>query len=322
MKTGSCIIDGKDIADYGMFILRGGDHDLLPFPERIEPRQNDWHEEDGVDADLSEIYFKEKNVTIRFYIAADNAVEFESNLDRFYWIISAPKPRMIYIREFDRTFTLRYTSCPGYAHSGGLYKDGRKSAEISVNFTMDDPLQLFGDPEILMPSILSRPKQFVEINGYDLSRFGIVVNQCYNTAMSLPEVKQPLTRSFSNKTGLEVLYPQGNRYVKQPLKNKQIVIECTMLADSPEMFYYNYEALFNNLARFEPVRLSTLYENFDCYYSAMQGFEKMEPFGKRIKVKFNLVLTIVKPNRTLPVLAGETGIPVVTENGLYYIRIY
>jgi hypothetical protein len=321
MKTGSCIIDGKDIADYGMFILRGGDYDLLPFPERTEPVQNDWYEEDGVDADLSEIYFKEKNVTVRFYIAADTAVEFESNLDRFYRMISEPKPREVYIREFDREFTLRYISCPGYAYSGGLYKDGRKSATINVNFTMDNPLQLFNDPEILTPS-LSRNKQFVEINGYDLSRFGIVVTQCYNTAMNLPEAKHPLTRSFSNRTGLEVLYPAGNRYVKQTLKNKQIVIECTMMADSPDIFYYNYEALFNNLTRPGAVELSTLYENFDCYYSAMQNFEKLEPFGRRVKVNFDLILTVIKPNRPVPVLATEAGIPVVTEDGKYYIRIY
>jgi hypothetical protein len=227
----------------------------------------------------------------------------------------------MYIREFDREFTLRYTSCPGYAHSGGLYKDGRKSAVINVNFTMDDPLQLFSDSGKFTPNLLGN-KQFVEINGYDLSRFGIVVNQCYNTAMSLPEAKHPLTRSFSNKTGLEVLYPAGNRYVKQALKNKQIVIECTMMADSLYTFYHNYEALFNNLTRREAVELFTLYENFDCYYSAMQNFEKLEPFGKRVKVKFDLVLTIIRPNRPVSVLATETGIPVMTENGLYYIRIY
>jgi hypothetical protein len=321
MKTGSCIIDGKDIAAYGMFILRGGDCDLLPFPDRTEPVQNDWHEEDGVDVDLSEIYFKEKNLTVRFHIIADTAVEFESNLDRFYWMISEPEPRKMYIREFDREFTLRYISCPGYAHSGGLYKDGRKSATINVNFTMDDPLQLFNDPMILTPN-LSGNKQFVEINGHDLSRFGIIVNQCYNTVMNLPEAKHPLTRSFSNKTGLEVLYPAGNKYAKQALENKQIVIECTMIADSLAVFYHNYEALFNNLARREAVELCTLYENFDCYYSAMQNFEKLEPFGKRIKVRFGLVLTIVKPNRPVPVLAAESGIPVSTENELYYIRIY
>ncbi|NDV95367.1 hypothetical protein D0T84_10620 [Dysgonomonas sp. 521] len=321
MRTGSCIIDGKDIAEYGMFILKGGDYDLLPFPERMEPLQNDWYEEDGIDVDLSEIYFRQKSVSLDFYISATTADDFERNLDNFFWMICAPKARKVYFREFDREFNLRYLSSPAYTQSGGLYKEGKKSAKIRVNFSMDDPLQLFSNPNLLTPS-LSRPKQFVEINGYDLSRFGIVVNQCYNTALNHPAAKLPLERSFSNRSGLEVQYPANAREVKQMLRNKQIVIECTMMADSLAIFYHNYEALFNNLTRPGAVELSTLYENFDCYYSAMQNFQKLDPMSKRIKVQFELVLTIIKPNRPIPVLGTETMIPVMTENGKYYIRIY
>lgn len=321
MKIGSCIIDGKDIADFGMFILKGGDYDLLPFPERMEPTQNDWYEEDGVDVDLSEVFFKPKDVTLRFYISADTTDDFEYNLDHFHRLISKPKPRKFYIREFGREFTLRYISCPAYTHKGGLLKNGKKSAEISVNFSMDDPLQLFTKPQCIVPSITRPTKSFVTINDYDLSKFGIIVNQCYNTALNLSGAKTPLVKTFNRQSGANVFYPAEAKEVQQTLKNKQIVIECTMIADSREIFYYNYEALFNNLTKPEVIEFSTRYEDFGCYYSAMQNFEKLEPFDKRIRVKFNLVLTIVKPNRPVRVLATEDGRPIMTEDGRCLILI-
>ncbi|WP_029902739.1 hypothetical protein [Prevotella sp. 10(H)] len=321
MSKESCIIDGKDIADFGMFILKGGDYDLLPFPERIEPTQNDWYEEDGVDVDLSEVFFKSKNVTLNFYISADTVAEFEYNLDYFHRLISKPKPRKFYIREFGKEFALRYISCPSYTQNSGLLVNGRKSGEISVNFTMDNPLHLFSKPQNLIPNI-SRPSlSYVEINDYDLSKFGIIVNQCYNTALNLSGAKEPLVKTFEKQSGADILYPEDAREIRQTLKNKQIVIKCTMIADSRETFYYNYEALFNNLTKPEPILLSTQYEDFECYYSAMQNFEKLEPFSKRIKVKFDLVLTIVKPNRPVRVLAAEDGRPMMTEDGRYLILI-
>lgn len=55
---GSVIINGTDIADFGALILRGGDYNFLPFPERKEPKQNNWYEYDGLDTDLEEVFFK------------------------------------------------------------------------------------------------------------------------------------------------------------------------------------------------------------------------------------------------------------------------
>ncbi|GAB6010238.1 hypothetical protein [Dysgonomonas reticulitermitis] len=321
MKKGSCIIDGIDIADFGMFILKGGDYDLLPFPERIEPTQNDWYEEDGIDVDLTEVFFKQRDVTLNFYLSAETSDDFIDNLDNFHRLISKPKPRKLYIREFGKEFTLRYVSCPSYTQNRGFLTHGKKSGEISVNFVMDDPLQLFSKPQNIIPNITRPAQSHVAINDYDLSKFGIIVNQCYNTALNLPAAKEPLVKTFDKQNGADVLYPANTKAARQTLKNKQIVIECTMIADSRETFYYNYEALFNNLTRPEPIRLSTLYEDFECYYSVMQNFEKTEPFSKRIKVKFNLSLTILKPNRPVQVLATESGIPIMTEDGRYLILI-
>ncbi|WP_165043721.1 hypothetical protein [Dysgonomonas sp. ZJ709] len=310
--TGSVTIDGVDISTFGMFILKGGDYDFLPFPDRKEPEQNNWHDYNGVDVDLSEIYFKEKRVIVRFYIANDTTQDFLSNLNAFYTLISKPGYRQLYSRDFDKTFSLRYVSCPDYSHKGGLYKYGRKRGELTVEFSMDAPIQLFTRPTLLQPVGGRASITHVQINGYDLAAFGIIVNEAYNTVLNLPAVKPPLIRSFERRSGLLVHTPADIAY-----ETKQIVINCTMTANTRAEFYTNYEALFNNLTlTTAAVSLRTYEGTEDCYYTAMQGFKKLRPFGSRIIVEFSLVLTAIAPgmrvyvlgttdNRILLTIAGQ-----------------
>lgn len=313
---GSVIIDGIDIADLGMFILKGGDYDFLPFPERKEPEQNNWHELDGVDADLSEIYFKEKKVTVRFYIKADTGDEFLFNLNRFHALISAPGYRQLYSREFGKTFLLRYISCPAFAHTGGMYKAGTKRAEISVEFSMDNPLQVFTGSTHLIPRNGRTSKTYISINNRDLADFGIIVNECYNSVLRLPAVKSPLTRSISNINGL-IAYTEAQTVFEA----KQTVIECTMTANNREDFYYNYEALFNNLTIREAIPLSTFaYDDVSCYYSTMSGFEKLRPFASRVLIRFTLTLIHMSPGLIQFLLGTQDNYLINTQDN-YFIQM-
>ena len=82
--TGACIIDGIDIDQLGMLIVKGGDDDFLTFPERREPTRNDWFEHDGLDVDLTEVYFRDRKLTVKFHISSETANEFLNRLDTFY----------------------------------------------------------------------------------------------------------------------------------------------------------------------------------------------------------------------------------------------
>lgn len=314
---GSVIIDGIDISDFGMFILKGGDYDFLSFPERKAPEQNDWYEMDGIDADLSEIYFKEKKVIAQFYIKGSTGDDYLYNLNNFHTLISSPGYRQLYSREFGKTFSLRYISCSAFVHKGGLYKSGTKRSDITVEFSMDDPLQIFTGTGNLIPRNGRPSRTYVTINNRDLADFGIIVNQCYNTVLVLPSVKAPLSRTFSNTNGL-IVYPPG----QSTFDVKQIVIECTMTANSREDFYYNYEALFNNLTIKEAIRLGTFaFDNAPCYYSSMSGFQKLKPFSNRVLVKFSLTLTHASPGLIDYVLGMEDLFTTITEIDDYFIEV-
>lgn len=331
---GSVIINGVDIADFGAFILRGGDHEILTMPERTEPTKNNWHERNGLDVDLSEAFFKARTLPIQFYISADNARDYEYKLSEFYRLI-APDYITMYSREFDRTFKYRYLSVTEYNHKGGLYKAGDKRGAFTVSFSMDDPLQLFRDPTILQPrkfgSLLATETALlltdsglfidlgdawatrqhithVSLNGIDLGAFGIIVNECYSSMLQLPAVKAPLTQSFNRRSGL-LAYPSQS----PTFEAKEIVIKCTMVADSRAEFYYNYEALFNNLTLPRAIELDSYLGHTQCYYSKMEGFKKMGVFSRGVMVGFTLRLIQVDPAFTFYVLGSASDTAILTD---------
>ncbi|MEN9919688.1 MAG: hypothetical protein RL662_2124 [Bacteroidota bacterium] len=309
---GSVIINGVDIADFGAFILRGGDYDFLPFPDRREPKQNNWYEYDGVDVDLTEVYFKERTLSVHFYISASNSVEYEFNLNSFYTLITGGYIEL-YMREFAHTFKLRYLSCTEYNHKGGLYKAGDKRGAFAVDFSMDNPLQLFTDPTIRVPNSSKQyPASGILINGLDLATFGIVVNECYSSMLLLPAVKAPLVRSFARQTGL-LAYPSD----EPAFEAKEIAIKCTMTASTLAEFYHNYEALFNNLAKNEALQIESYLGEAECYYSKMEGFKKHGGFSQGVMVSFTLRFLQIDTGLTIFVLGAEDGSALLTEDGEY-----
>lgn len=310
--TGSVIINGTDIADYGVFIVRDGDNDFLTFPERIEPPQTNWHEYDGIDADLSEIYFNARTFPIGFYVSAKSSLEYEFNINSFYHLISSGYIDL-YSREFARTFRLRYVSVPNYEHKGGFYKQAMRRGRFDVSFSMDNPLQLFTRPEILIPvSSKQYPPSGVLLNGIDLARFGIVVNECYSSMLALSAVKSPLTRSFAKRTGL-LAYPSTN----PTFEAKENIIKCTMCAPSREEFYSNYEALFNNVCKTGEVSIETYLGEAACYYMKMENFKKHGIFARGVMVSFTLRLKQMDAGVMIFVLGAEDGSALLTEDNKY-----
>jgi hypothetical protein len=314
MIKGACIIDGIDIADFGMYITKGGDYDFISFPERKEPLLNNWYEHNGVDADLSEIFFKEKQVKVSFYITADTGTQFVARWARFRSLITAPGYRQVYIREFDRTFRLRYLSCPEFEHHGGMHKTGQKWSLFSITFSQDDPLMLFTDSTITDPIQEYSNRSYVSIGDRDLADYGIIVTECYNTMLAAPAIKEPLRRSFERANGLDVATPSVPNF-----ETKQVVVSCTMRAGSLSVFWRNYVALFNAITKKEEILLSSFAGEERCFYSRMRNFEKRRPFASRILCSFELVFTCIDTGEVNFLLASEDDRLIITEDDIYFI---
>ena len=309
--TGACTIDGIDIATLGVLILRGGDHDLISFPSRKDPKYNDWPEEDGIEISDDDPVFNEKKVTAKYYLKGDET-NFKSRVNAFLDLHVVAGYRSVYVREFDRTFQLRFIGVTGYEQNRGFSRSGEKSVRLDVEYSMDDPIQ-FLNPLIVAPaSGRSIPAQ-VTINSIDLAQYGIVVHKVYSTALRW-SVKQGLVISSKYRTGLiaDVAIPPKR-------KMQRITLECTMIAPDRAAFWNNYNALWSVMSSSTfMLGLPAAMKGFRCYYSVMSGFSK-SPWTGRVILKFNLEVVACSFEALNYLLAAESGMLIITEDGINYI---
>lgn len=311
MALGSCIIDTVDLAAYGIFIERGGSDDFISFPDRRTPDFNDWPDEDGLDVDLTDLSFEAKTVKVNYVIVADNEATFKSHLNSFETLHFAPGLRQVFVREFNRTFSLRFIGFSDYRHKGGLYNPGRKIGRITAEYSMDDPLQLFTS-SVVTPVANRDNLSYVQLNQIDLSRFGIVVRDVYSTALLPRPAKRPLERKIQNINGVI-----ADSATEPKKRARQIVIECTMLADTLNEFWVNYTALFNNMNTPFMINLDSPHgKTIGCYYSKMANFKKNAPFSRRIKVSFDLIMQEIRLMDFLRLLSSESNYLITTETGV------
>ena len=283
---GSCIIDGIDLATYGAFIERGGSDDFLSFPDRRKPDTNDWAEEDGLDVDLTDCYFDAKKVRVKYVIIGSNETTFQQHLNSVATLHQQPGLRSVFVREYNRTFQLRFVGFPDYKHKGGLFKPGQKTGKLTAEYMMDDPLQIF--TEALLTPISTRDYLTqIKVNHFDLSEFGIVVREAYSTAIRPHSVKSVLERTIHNVNGNIADIGATPKKVA-----RQTTIDCTMLAGTLNEFYVNWNALFNNMRVEAPIRLEVTQSGItrECYYVKMTNFKKEAPFNRKVKVSFSLIL--------------------------------
>lgn len=277
-------IDGTDLATLGMFILKGGDYDLLSFPERKKPAQNDWFEHDGLDVDLSEVFFKEKTVMIKYCLIANNATELQQRLNGFENLHFKAGYRQLYIQAFNRTFELRTVEFTENKHTGGYVLNRKKIVEISVKYIMDNPVQYFQSTTDV-PTLNRKHLSYISVNGHDLSKFGIIVQKAYDTILKIASPKTGITQKSSTQTGLTA----DTSYIPKK-KSKKITIECVMVSGTLANFETNYTALFRQLTKTGEIQIGIQGATFNCYYDKMRNFEKKKPLTSGARVTFKLEL--------------------------------
>ena len=72
MLKGRLYIDGEDIyTKYGVYVVKGGWNELIAYPPLKSVTYNDWQEQDGVEADLSNPVLNTHDVQIKFAYDGD-----------------------------------------------------------------------------------------------------------------------------------------------------------------------------------------------------------------------------------------------------------
>lgn len=278
----SCSINGTNIQTLGAFLVKGSDFDLLTFPERRTPLQNNWFEHDGIDVDLTAIYFKAKSIRLKYGVVAANTTQLQSRLNALANLHLKAGGSKLSVPAFEHTYELRVLGFQEYAHQGGYFKDGRKIGFLEMEYSADNPTQFFTADSSPTGSEFS-PTQ-IKLNGMDLCQFGVVVQEAYSSILKPSSPKSGLKIEAENQSGIIA----DMRFVPKK-EARQIIMTCTFLS-SRRNFKKNWSALFNQLTRPGILKVEAAGQEIDCYYVSMSDFAKLLPLSNRAYFTFNLNL--------------------------------
>lgn len=299
MMTGRLYIDGHDAyLQWGVYVVLGGWNDAIAYAPLKTVEFNDWQEEDGIEADLSDPKLNTKEISLNFAYAGlySRFIEFVNLLaDGAYHEFNC-----VHIR---RQFTLRMTQMPNLDHAATL-------GFVSIKFSNDFPLKGYAYRK--PSSSVMRAEDYL-IDGVPFTDYGCrILKGSLSEVMKSAAVKPNLLRNIATQPG--AIYDGA----VVTFKSKDVKLNCLMRADTLDELWRNYDALLFDLIRPDErlLEVSELEQTFPCFYKSASVSE-FYPDDK-IWLAFTITLTFTHSFRLEGddyVLASEDGIIIFTEDG-------
>lgn len=299
MMTGRLYIDGHDAyLQWGVYVVLGGWNDAIAYAPLKTVEYNDWQEEDGIEADLSNPKLNTKEISLNFAYAGlySRFIEFVNLLaDGAYHEFNC-----VHIR---RQFTLRMTQMPNLDHAATL-------GFVSIKFSNDFPLKGYSYRQ--PSSSVTRAEDYL-IDGVPFTDYGCrILKGSLSEVMKSAAVKPNLLRNISTQPG--AIYDGA----VVTFKSKDVKLNCLMRADTLDELWRNYDALLFDLIRPDErlLEVSEFEQTFPCFYKSASVSE-FYPEDK-IWLAFTITLTFTHSFRLEGddyVLASEDGIIIFTEDG-------
>lgn len=157
-------LGGIDLETIGV-IVESGANDFLKLPDLKEPYSYSWPERDGIEVDLSDPKFKEKEITLNLAIHATSEAQFWSNYNAFLNLIKSPGTKRLFVGDLGRSFFVYYSKMNNYQRLSPIAGETKIGAKYSVTFI--EPI-----PSLLKPFAFLTKKG----GGYLLSTTGSLLN--------------------------------------------------------------------------------------------------------------------------------------------------
>lgn len=305
MMSGRLFVDGYDVYKlYGVYVADGGWASLIAYPPMKSFEQNDWQEEDGVEADLSAPVLNSREVTLTFVISG-----VFSRYNEFIERLSDGSYHVFDCAAIGRSYTLRLVSQSNREYAVTF---GRETLRFADDFP-------FSDFKYKSPSSRVAACDDYLIDDVPTTNYGVRVLQgSFAEILKTSAVKQNMLRNIKTQTG--AIYDGA----EVQYKAKDVKLTCLLRADTLAELWRNYDALLFDLIqpRERTLTVAELEQDFPFCYKSCQVTE-FEPDG-RIWMKFSLTLTFTREFRIDEggtILVSEDGTPIVTEDGVYFIDL-
>jgi hypothetical protein len=296
--TGKLYIDGRDaFTDFGVFVEAGGYAGLVEWPALKAIDANDWPEDDGIDADLSEPKLESKEFEMSFC-----CVDYEKTTTLFQRLTDGAYHTFEFV-ELGITKQLRLVAQPGTRTIAPLQV-------FSLRFADDDYLKGYVRSE---PSALPAVGvQNCEIDDVDLSEYGVrVLAGTLDALLKAPAVKQNLKIDTALNNG--AIYEDTEVRFQQ----KDVTFKFSLNTPDVATFCNNYRALLFDLTQptERMLQLPAGNEYFSFYYksSSVSRFAKA---GNGIWCEFDVTLCFVsaRPGQIEYLLSTEDDRLLMTED--------
>lgn len=130
MMSGKLYIDGYDVyKQYGVYVTDGGWNTLVAMPPLKDVEKNDWQDEDGIEADLSNPVLNTREVSITFAISGV--------FSRYYEFIDMLSDGSYHVFDcafIGRKYTLRLVSQSNREYAVTL---GRETLKFADDYPLD-----------------------------------------------------------------------------------------------------------------------------------------------------------------------------------------
>jgi hypothetical protein len=306
MVTGKLYVDGNDAwVGYRVFVAAGGYDDLLGFASLKPVESNVWAEDDGAEFDLSSPVPDSRGLSVGFAFHGVDAM-----FGAFVAMLSDMAYHTFNFAEIGRRYRLRLVEHPGFHVAGNM-------GVFTLRFADDFPLEgyTYSDPV----SDVSVPRQGYELDGKDLSEYGVyVLSGSEAEILKSPAVKLNLLTDIRASSG--AIY-DGRRVNFQ---TKDVKLNCLMLANTLSGLWRNYDALLYNLIR--PNERVLYVDSTGCEYPCFYKGCSVEKFASTGKIWLQFALTLTFTSFRVEgeefLLASEDGGLIVTEDGDYAIGLF
>lgn len=299
--TGKLYIDSIDsYTKYAVSIADDAFKSIIQYPALKEPDHNDWHEEDGIEVDLSDPKLDGRKISIPFNCEAQEKtgalLEALSNGSYHTFIFS----------DLSLTLSLRLVSQPDI----NTFKTLRS---FSLEFS-DDSFFLNGYTYVA-PTTVGVSDGY-EFDGLNLSLYGIrVLEGTSDEIQKSPAVKTNKNINLKKSHGL--IYESSE--VK--FQSKEVKLYFLMKTSSLSVFGVNYKAFLYDLIRAGERNLYTdeTSEAFKCYYKSSSVSEFLIQNGVWCKFDVTLVFTSFRNEAVNYLLSTQVGQLITEQDGLTFI---
>lgn len=322
MLTERLLIDGYDAyTKYGLFVSYDGMRSLLQWPQfkSSSIHVNNWHESDGLEADLSSVKIEGRSVQMQFVAVHSDSPSMSRVL--FSSLKSKISGSVYHTFKFLRlgvSYMLRYDNNNSFTInekfdnlSIALKEDSIYTPVLGGNVTLD-----FGTSTktftIAVPDSPSVKLSGYTIDGVDMAYFGMyVVSGTVDQFQTYGKTKESLLRDISTQNGW--IYDSADTI---QLSEKDVTIHLHLRTGNVLTFWKMWYALFAILLSSGAHTVEGAGRKFTCYYKSMSVDRFIPLQDNGIWCDFSVTVEVLNnmPLQILGTLVNGSAVAIIDNN--------